>query len=516
VGLGVRGARLVEETYLLEEIGGPMGDVRYICLSDLHFGAQNSLLTNLDGVEADPTAPSATLRDLVDCLEALVAANEDQSVKPDLILNGDAVDFALASDEIAVMAFEQFVRLAFVDRDLFSHRVHYVPGNHDHHLWETARERQYTRYLSRRPPGERLAPPWHATSMLPVGDEKVQQARAVDAELLECVMRRFPPLAEAAVEVHYPNLGFRSPQGRSVVFHHGHYIDGIYLLMSRLKGSLFPASQPSLTPWGLESENFAWIDFFWSTLGRSGDWGADVTLLYDMLQDDAAVRVLADNLAATALAGGTLKQFPPGLRRWLSGLVASRLAGRLNRVERHAPSRGPLSQRGQAGLAAYVAGPLVHQFQRECPQALLEPVTFSFGHTHKPFAATQRFDGYRLPVDVYNTGGWVVDSLDANPMQGAAAVLFDAELNAASLRLFDLRRGAGTNGIRVETASDTLDNPLAARLQEVVKAESEPWCGFTAHLGDEIPRRLDVLNALIAQGLAAAKARPAAAAPRGS
>jgi hypothetical protein len=488
-----------------------MPDVRYICLSDLHFGAQNSLLTNLSGVEADPTSPSTTLRDLVDCLDALVASNVSRAPKPILILNGDAVDFALASDEIAVMAFEQFVRLAFVDRDLFSHEIHYVPGNHDHHLWETARERQYASYVSRRSPEERLAPPWHATSMFPAGDEQIQRQRTVEEELLQSVMRRFPSLTDAVVQVHYPNFGIRSDRGRAAVFHHGHYIDAIYRLMSRLKATFFPATTPSLTPWGLESENFAWIDFFWSTLGRSGEWGADVTLLYDMIQDDSAMKVLADNLAVAAVREGALKHLPPVARRWLASLVARRLALRVARLERHAPGLGPLTSAGQKGLNSYLSGPLVKQFEREYPQALLEPVVFSFGHTHKPFAATQTVDGFHLPMNLYNTGGWVVDSLMSNQMHGAATVVFDEDLNAAALRLFNLRPATQTSYVRVQTASGSLDNPLASRLGGLVDPKAEPWSAFTAHLGPEVGRRVASLKSLIAQGVAAAQARPVTA-----
>ena len=49
--------------------------------------------------------------------------------------------------------------------------------------------------------------------------------------------------------------------------------------------------------WDLEAENFAWIDFFWSTLGRSGEFGKDVEIIYDKMQDEAQFRKLVENLA---------------------------------------------------------------------------------------------------------------------------------------------------------------------------------------------------------------------------
>ena len=37
-----------------------------------------------------------------------------------------------------------------------------------------------------------------------------------------------------------------------------------------------------------------------------------------------------------------------------------------------------------------------------------------------------------MPVNLANTGGWVVDTIDANPLQGAAAVLVDEDLEVVS------------------------------------------------------------------------------------
>lgn len=490
-----------------------MPDIRYVCMSDLHFGAQNSLLTNLSGIDADPMSPSPTLTDLVDCLEALTGCNEDGSAKPVLILNGDAVDFALSSDEVAVMAFEQFVRLAFAERDLFSHTLHYLPGNHDHHMWETAHETQYAAYISRRAAGEKLAPPWHSTPMFPSLDEATRRARTVEAEMLQTVIRRFPGLGDVHVEVHYPSFGILSGSGRAAVFNHGHYIDSIYRLMSRLKADLFPASLPAQTPWGLESENFAWIDFFWSTLGRSGDWGADVTILYDMLQDGRAVEVLANNLATGALAGPKLRKIPSFLRRWLASKVAEEAGGRIAALERHAPGIGPLSTAGQLGLATYLEGPLLRQFEIERPEGIPEHISFVFGHTHKPYEAQQPFAGYPRPLDVYNTGGWVVDSLQSDVAQGGAVVVFDDELNSASLQLFNQGSASPSAAVRVRAVGGSGGNSLAQWLEQSIDPNSEPWAGFSGRIGPTLVGRRRDLTAMIARGTAAAQARPAPGGP---
>ncbi|HYA69217.1 MAG TPA: hypothetical protein VED63_10835, partial [Acidimicrobiales bacterium] len=241
-----------------------MPDIRWVCMSDMHFGASNSLLTHVpDGtVTPDPTRPSAPLVALVDCLESMVSANEDRSAKPRLVLNGDILEFALASDETALAAFERFMELAFAERDLFDRTVDYLPGNHDHHMWEMARERQYAAYVARTPSAERLGAPWHGTSMFMLADPVKRDARRVRAELVEAAIHRLPGLGDIAVDVHYPNFGLRSdesPPERGVVFHHGHFVEPVYKLMTALRLGLFPDSSTDPYPWDIEAENFAWI-----------------------------------------------------------------------------------------------------------------------------------------------------------------------------------------------------------------------------------------------------------------
>ena len=79
-----------------------MTDIRYVILSDLHFGAANSVLTALSerpaspgdsGFSADPQRPSPLLRGLVDGLRTLT---RDQDRPPTLILAASFVPSAPA------------------------------------------------------------------------------------------------------------------------------------------------------------------------------------------------------------------------------------------------------------------------------------------------------------------------------------------------------------------------------------------------------------------------------------
>src|SRR5262249_35275758 len=92
--------------------GRSMPDIHYVCISDTHFGADNSLLTNLGSGtgEVDPYRPSEVLLRFVECLRALISRNTG-GARPTLVLNGDIFEFALRPDNFAAMAFQRFVEL---------------------------------------------------------------------------------------------------------------------------------------------------------------------------------------------------------------------------------------------------------------------------------------------------------------------------------------------------------------------------------------------------------------------
>lgn len=135
-----------------------MPDIRYVCLSDMHLGEEDSLLTDLKDVGhgINPMSPSPVLATLVKCMRDLISRNEDNQ-KPTLILLGDILELALADTNEAAIVFEQFIELILPDNEnkLFENII-YIPGNHDHHLWEIARETQYVSYLTTTSTGDYL------------------------------------------------------------------------------------------------------------------------------------------------------------------------------------------------------------------------------------------------------------------------------------------------------------------------------------------------------------------------
>jgi len=460
-----------------------MPDIRYVCFSDTHFGADNSLLTNLGpgSVHADPTTPSPVLTRLVACLRALIATSESPT-KPTLILNGDILELALTTDNIAAMAFERFIELILPasGESLFDKTILYIPGNHDHHLWETARETQYVNFISRQPWGGVLEIPWHTTKMC--------APDAVPATLMNGLLRRYPHANGTVVGTVYPNFGLVSADGeRCVVFSHGHFTESIYMLMTNLKNLLFPGRTAPGPTWDLEAENFAWIDFYWSMLGRSGDIGHDIDLLYDKFTNEAQVKQIAARLA-TRLAHRYAAWWLAPLARPLLKIVLERTLGEVGNMERGNPSAA-LTADGAAGLRAYLEGPLRQQILTEHDQIMPPHVTFVFGHTHKPFEADMQFRGYPGWTSVYNSGGWVVDSVEPQPVAGAAAILVDENLNAVSLRLYNEAVDASSYAVRVASATPAgaEANPFYQRIRSLVDASTHPWRAFSGTVAGAVP-----------------------------
>jgi hypothetical protein len=463
-----------------------MSDIRYICISDLHLGADNSLLTHLGSKigEVDPHYASPVLKELAKCLWELVRHNRGP-VKPTLILNGDLLELALAEDNVALMAFERFIELMFPSgsEHLIDREIVFNPGNHDHHLWETARETQYVEFLEGKRSAKAhgaLPSPWHTTKMFDVD--------LVNCRLLNAVIGRKSHLSDRGVHVGtvYPNLAFESSdRERRVIFSHGHFVESVYMLMSAIGDFVFPSRKMPERIWEVEAENFAWIDFFWSALGRSGAVGKDIEQVYDILLVPKARK---DFIRQLARAGGRhwFHQWPK-LGEFLSLLFVPFISMQLRHsgaLEKRQPGEA-LTRHAIRGLKAYIEGPLAKQIQEECKDSTRAQTTFVFGHTHKPFSASFQLEHFTAPVHVYNSGGWVVDTIQTESAHGGALVLADEDLNVVSVRMYNETKNHHRWPVKVETV-DGRENPLSKHLVEIVNCEQEPWRSFSRVVAENV------------------------------
>jgi hypothetical protein len=463
-----------------------MPDIRYICLSDTHLGADASILTSLDGGRVDPTRPSKPLVCLAECLRSLVAGNEGRE-KPALVLNGDVLELALATTSVAVMTFRRALEQLLPRGETpFVSRLVYLPGNHDHHVWEAAREQRYCTEIAQPALGGAFPNVRHTTPLL--------GAAPMRSALLDAVMQGLDPARTVPVDVLYPNLALRSEDAqRLLIFHHGHFLEPIYSAMSRLQGALFPGTPPPTTVEELEADNGAWIDFFWSALGNSGDVGPDVELLYEKLQSPEQVQGLLANLAR-ALARQNKNAVLSGLESFAFTHLLLPVAMPLLDFFRSQTTQ-ELSQEEQQGLVQYLSGPLRNQILSELGEHP-PSMTFAFGHTHRAFAREIDVPALGRSLRVFNTGGWVVDSREVQPLNGASVLLVDEDLEVVGIRLY--------------TETDRLDDyhvsvfglpgpngqpgPFQRRVTELVQRSPALWTAFSRAAGPAVAERRALLG----------------------
>jgi hypothetical protein len=479
-----------------------MADIRYVILSDLHFGAQNSMLTALreqpataigTGFTADPHRPSPMLSSLVDGLRQLT---RDQDRPPTLILAGDILDLALSPDEVAAMVFRLFAHLAFTDGPpVFDRVIHYVPGNHDHHLWEITREDQYVSYICAQPAGVDLVAPWHTTKLLPSAE-----GPPASSALLAGLIRSQPGTTGIEVGVSYPNLALRSPDGRRcLIVSHGHFTESIYSLMSQLRDILYPG-QRQAAPTDierLEAENFAWIDFLWGTLGRSGQVGVDMGLIYADLTSPSDIDILVGNLVSALMAKGKGSAWLHHAERWALNAIFRREVNHVARSERGTPTVA-LTTAGQAGLRGYLEGPVRGQVRREWTD-VPEEVTFVYGHTHKPFTDRWPVAGFASPVRIFNTGGWVVDTTEPAPVQAGVAVLVNDELDAAPLQFYRQRAKTAAAGVQLlPPPAGELPSGWHRELASRIDPAAAPWTAVSQSAAELEAQRHRLQAAMVA------------------
>jgi 3',5'-cyclic AMP phosphodiesterase CpdA len=296
--------------------------VHRLIISDLHFGSEDALLA----------APAALER-----IESELAWADE------LVINGDLFELVFTSLGEAVGAARPFLALA----NRHVGRVHYLPGNHDHHLVSLAGdERRFAEILGMpAPPFARVAPA-----------ERLLRSLCPDAEVV-CAY----PLCEL--------------DGMRIT--HGHYI-----------APHIGSSELRLMDW-----------LAWYLTGEQSrperlavaDYEGLIAPLYELVYEVA-------NLPSGKRAQ---QQFD----RWLSGIAA--IARAPQRASRQLTGLAhALAGRGDGREPLAPSAQVLEAMQAVCHNLDIAPGTVVFGHTHLPLDGVPTPDGrYRL----YNSGAWVWD-----------------------------------------------------------------------------------------------------------
>jgi UDP-2,3-diacylglucosamine pyrophosphatase LpxH len=299
---------------------------RRLIISDLHFGSGDDLLRS--GAALERIEPELRWAD-------------------ELVINGDLFELVFASLDDAVNAARPFLALA----NRHVGRIHYIVGNHDHHLVSLAGdERRFCDVLGApAPPAFRVAPA-----------ERLVQALCPDVEVASA----------------YPLCRI---DGMHVM--HGHYI-GAHTrssnrrLMDRLAWHLTGATA--------QTDRLTVADY-----------EALIAPLYELMYEIA-------NLPSG-------RQAQQRFERWIDKATAIAHAPRratrpIVRAARVVGERG--EARRQLGSLIASAGEALDAMQVVSRNLALEPGTIVLGHTHVPLDGVSTPDGRHR---AFNSGSWVWD-----------------------------------------------------------------------------------------------------------
>ena len=501
------------------------GAIKYVCISDMHMGEEDSLLTALKNGEVDCKNPSPVMVELVKCLRHLLSENEDQGdIKPTLIANGDILEMALCDIHQSATVFDRFLDLVMPEGDEIFNKIIYIPGNHDQHIWEMARETQYADFLTRYPyqdtehPDFKFKPPWHKTNIF-LEEQHGKTNYIPGSYFLDAIVGRYKGKKTQRERKHgsgfeiwvaYPNFGLLSPDGKKcIIIHHGHFSEPIYRLMSTLNNILNEVNDDMPTDMDeLQRENFAWIEFFWSMLGRSGRVGETVESLWEQISDDKRSKVLARRLARIAVNSFDLPGREDPFRNSIVNGIADYLVERMGHQERTSGNLS-MSLEMKQQIISYIKYPLWNQMRKEMKEMgkaydrMPENTSLIVGHTHKPMQGTTDLFYPAKSASIYNTGGWVIDKVNPNPIYGGAIALIDGNMNVALLGMFreaceEDDGSSPTNAIDGEKRcrekvmlleGGLPNNDLTNRLKLLIKSSESPWREFSSVAADEVTIR---------------------------
>lgn len=300
--------------------------VRRLIISDLHFGSGDDLLSSP---------------------QALERIEPELAWADELVINGDLFELVFATLREAVDAARPL--LALVNRHVG--RVHYVLGNHDHHLVSLAGDERRFCEVLRTPAPEafRVAPA-----------ERLLRSLCRDVDVI-CPY----PLCEL--------------DGMRIT--HGHYI----------------AAHARSSSWSL-MERLAWS----LTGSRSrperltvADYEALIAPLYELMYEMANLpsgKRAQQQFERWLGSVSAVAHAPQRASRQLAGLARS-LSGRLEHSEPLESLDAPLAQ-------------VLGAMEAVCDNLDVEPGTVVFGHTHVPIdGAVTRGGRYKI----FNSGAWVWD-----------------------------------------------------------------------------------------------------------
>lgn len=446
--------------------------LKYIVLSDLHLGEADSLFTPYHNEEHIMT------KLLSNCLDALVR-EFDQDELPMMILNGDILGLSFSTYQESLTVFDHFISSMTVDYHICD-KVAYIPGNHDHHIWQLAVEDEYKMRIKSRKKGEKIPALRHTSA--PVFTE------GFDSSFLEAFISS-DGAPKMAIKLLYPNMIISPDKSEDpyIVIHHGHFTERTYHFISNAMHALYPEQDLPKSVEDLEADNGSWIDFAFSELGRSGEAGERFEQLMTTLSSESQLDMLSDKLADNVAAALDYPYIPfHTAEKYLSRRLIYNIASKI-RSERY-QAGVVCSDEAMQGLVSYIDTYCVPQLEEVGWQG--EAATLIWSHTHKPFSKTICTDNFDK-LYVKNTGGWVLPE-EPKPTHGGSILLINEHNEVQELRIWNDSSQGGELHLDLNIADGESLSPFAKQIMNCISKNgslTKPWQDLKDGILNEIKMR---------------------------
>jgi len=398
---------------------------------------------------------------------------------PALLLNGDILGLSFSSYKESLNGFAAFVD-AFTNQNKICDKVIFISGNHDHHIWNLAKEEHFLAALKQSKSRE-VPDLQHITP--------ATYDQGFNSDFFQAFMQS-GATSPTEFKIFYPN--FLLPPNKAgepaILFHHGHFAEKAYYFISKAMQAFYPSLHDPGNLEELESENGDYIDYIFSGLGRSGKAGNYFEKLMATMGSqeklEEHVQELSENLAHAI-------DFPYLPFHWMEKVLASTLLRKIStqvRFERY---------RGQVACSDETLKGLMHYLDAYCSdlissnKAAGHETVFIWGHTHKPFEKITKTSSLGS-IKVLNSGGWVIPSTQMS-LIGGSVILINQQNEAVSLRIFNDGEDGGTMQFKILLPDGTSETPFTRRIMQCLYGENNTllpvWEKFKSLLSDEIKHR---------------------------
>ena len=169
-----------------------------------------------------------------------------------------------------------------------------------------------------------------------------------------------------------------------------------------------------------------------------------------------------------------------------------------------------LSDDAEELLKKYMKVFLYNQLWTERGRKIPGDLTFVFGHTHKPFRKHYKGNDFKVKDDdfdtyypngvkVYNTGGWIVESIgkERKKKRGGAILLLDDNLNTTFVEMY--KEKDKWQEYRVEVVREVSKNDDAKEFNDhiadlVGDVTKGTWGSFSRNTSDAVDIRAHYLK----------------------